>query len=100
MGARCGASGCPCYPTCDLRDDAERCATWRVNRRDRVLALRSSASHAAKRARRLDEARPLPEAEYARRVGENAAGMPPFMRAAYIRSRIASAWFWKGPRWA
>lgn len=100
MGAMCGASGCPCYSTCDLRGDAERCATWRANRKGRILTARNTAACAAKRARRFDDMSPLPEAEYMRRVEENAAGMPPFLRTAYVRSRVVSAWFWKKLRWA
>lgn len=95
MDVRCGIAKCPCYRTCDLRDGPERCATWRVNRRDRVRADSKRACDAAKRARRLDARDPLLEAEYVSRVMDNASTMPPFLRAAYIRSRVASAWFWK-----
>lgn len=95
MTAMCVIQECPCYRTCDLRADAERCATWRANSKDRVRACDNRACVAARRARKLDEGEPLPEANYVRRVRENASRMPDFYRAAYIRSRAVSAWIWK-----
>ena len=82
---------CPVRGRCPDEAHAEDCPVFRVNCQRAIDLSRRAANEMERSARRKDEQKPIPEAEYMQRVKAIAETMPPWLARAYTASRREAA---------
>ena len=86
MGIRCNVRECP-ERYCDLRDDAMRCAVYRLTLPEVKARISSNDSRNKRRAQRADRKNPIPNAAYREAVEDEAQHLPDWYAKKYVESR-------------